>query len=401
MAEDSRWQAAWALAALVRAALLAVPGHAADLASFHAWAVRLVERSPWRFYGPDVFVDYLPGYLLVLWPVGGLLRAFPGLGAPALKAVPAAADFAVAWLLYRLGGPRGRKAALAYLWNPAVLLVGAWWGQAESVALAWLLAGVWAWQRGRPGWAGFLFGLGALTKPQYALPGLVLWAGSVRGWPPARLVARSAAGCLAAGVAGGLVFGLLPWDLLRLASDASSTYPYGSVNALNVWYLAGWNWKPDSSRLLGLPVAAWGLSLAAAASGWTVWCWAGRADVGSAALAAGAVQAAVFAFATRMHERYLFPAVPLVLLAWARGRASGRLAAMLSLALLANLAYGLAYLASSPQYSRYMVPLWASVWRAMGPPVSQALAALTVAVAGWALASAVLAPRPRSRTGGA
>ncbi len=371
----------WA-AVLVRLGLLWVPGHPTDLATFSAWATRLAEHGPWRFYTPGQFADYLPGYLLLLWPTGLSLRAWPHLGPVALKALPAAADLAVGWLLARLCGPAGRKAAGAYLLNPAVLVAGAGWGQAESVAVAWLLASAVAWQEGRPGWCGVWFALGCLTKPQYALAGGVLLLGLLRGRPAVRAVPGAVGGFLGAVVAGGLLFGLPPWGLVRLVASASATYPYGSVNALNLWYLLGWNWKPDAVPLLGLAAGLWGTLLAAVVCVWVAARAAGRGDVGSAGLAAAAVSAAVFALPTRMHERYLFPALPFALLSWCCGRTTRALPVGVSLVLLANLLYGWAYMSTFPQYPS---PFWAAVWRALAPPTAQAFAALTVAVAVWAV----------------
>lgn len=377
------WVVLWAGAGAVRLALLWVPGHTVDVAAFTAWAVRLAEVGPPGFYRPGVFVDYLPGYLLVLWPVGLLARAIPHLAPVWVKLPPAAADLAVAYLLWRLGGPRRTLAALAYLWNPAVLLAGPWWGQVESVAVAWTLGSALAWWEGRPGWAGVLFALGALTKPQYALAGVLLLVGSAQG-RPAHLLA-AAGGCVAAVVASGLVFGLSPWGLARVALGASATYPYGSVNALNLWYLLGLNWRPDSAQVLGLPAVVWGGLLTLAAAVWAGRLVAGRGDVGLGALAGGWMVAAAFSLATRMHERYLFPAVPFTLLAWSHGRAASALWVALSLALLGNLLYGFSYLSSFPQYR---TPGWAAVWHAFGAPVPELFCVaglLATSWAGWAL----------------
>lgn len=370
----------WIAAGAVRLVLLWVPGHAVDLATFAAWARRLVEVGPPRFYGPGVFVDYLPGYLLVLWPVGLLVRAAPQLASVWVKLPPAIADLFVASLLWRLAG--SRRAALAYLWNPAVLLAGPWWGQAESVAMAWALGSLWAWLNGRPGWAGVLFALGALTKPQYALAAVLLLLGSARGRPAAHLLAAAGSSAGTA-VMMGLTFGLAPWEMVRLALAAAATYPYGSVNALNLWYLLGLNWRPDGVPVLGLPAVVWGGVFTLVAVGWAGWLVVGRGDVGLAALAAGWVGAATFSLATRMHERYLFPALPLTLLAWSHGRAPAGLWLALSFALLGNLLYGFAYLASSPQYR---IPGWVVVWHALSPPVPQLLCLaglLATAWAGW------------------
>lgn len=365
----------------MRVALLWVPGHAVDLAAFHGWSLRLAEVGPRAFYAPGVFVDYLPGYLLVLWPLGLLVRSFPFLTPEVLKLPPAVADFAVAYLLWRLGGPRAGLAAVAYLWNPAVLLAGPWWGQAESVAVAWLVGSAWAWQNGRPGWAGLLLALGALTKPQYAAAGVVLLLGLTQGWPGVRLLA-AAGSALATVVGCGFLFGLWPWDLVRLALGAAATYPYGSVNALNLWYLLGWNWKPDATVVLALPAGVWGAVLALGAVAWAGARVAGRGEVGLAALGAAAASASVFAFATRMHERYLFPAVPFVLLAWSWGTAGRCLSAAVSAALLLNLVYGFAYLAS---FAEHAASAWVAVWRLFAPPVPQMVAVAGLVAAGWAL----------------
>ncbi|MCS7234657.1 MAG: hypothetical protein RMM30_01565 [Armatimonadota bacterium] len=385
--------AAWVLGLVARGVLFFLPGHPADLAAFRAWALRLAEVGPWQFYAPGVFTDYLPGYLLVLWPVGLILRGHPELLPVLLKVPPALADLAVGWLLARLGGKRGKAAALGYLLNPAALVAGSWWGQAESVAVAWLLGSAAAWQAGRPGWAGVLFGMGCLTKPQYALAGAVLLVGlfpRVRGRAQLAWVGGAAALTAAAGAA---LFGLSPVGLAHLALAASGVYPYGSVNALNLWYLAGFNWRSDSLPVFGLPAAAWGVVLAAVPAAWGTWRVAGRGEPGRAALGAAVVTVAVFALATRMHERYLFPALPLVLLAWAHGRATTWLVGAVSGALVANLLYGLGYLGTVPQYA---TPLWVALWRVLEPPTAQVLAAFTVAVAGWTLMSAWVQLSPRA-----
>ncbi|MFN3286781.1 MAG: hypothetical protein ACK45F_10955, partial [bacterium] len=95
----------------------------------------------------------------------------------------------------------------------------------------------------------------------------------------------------------------------------------------------------------------WGQVLASLAVAWVAWRVAGRGHPGLAALGASAVCVVVFAAATRMHERYLFPALPLALAAWARGQTGTALWVAVSVVLLANLAYGFAYVASFPQYT--------------------------------------------------
>lgn len=376
------------MAILVRGALLLLPGHSVDVAAFQAWALRLAQVGPLRFYASVGFVDYTPGYLLVLWPVGELIRLLPVAGPALVKLPPALADFAVAALVARLGGAR---AASWYVWNPAVLLAGALWGQAESVAVAWLLAGWWGLVRGRVLVAAALFGVAGLTKPQYA-PGLLLaalWA--VRAGLLRRDNALRALGtCAAAVVLPSLLFGLTPLALADLVLRAARVYPYGSVNALNLWYLLGLNWKPDTAPLLGVPAVLWGQALVGAMAGLILWrCWRAQ-DVGTVWLGTAALFCGLFAFATRMHERYLFPALPFLLLAWALGRTGPAVGVVVSLALLGNLLYGLAYLSTFPAYRS---GVWEAVGMSLRPPLPQVLALLGLAATGWALRD--LWPRAR------
>jgi Gpi18-like mannosyltransferase len=380
------------VAVAARLLLLFLPGHPIDVAAFQAWAIRMAEVGPLGFYDPDVFADYMPAYLLILWPVGYLVGLWPDAGPVLVKAIPAAADFAVAGLLAQLGGEHGRRAAIWYLLNPAVLFVGALWGQVESVAVAWILAGWLAMTRGQMAWAGALIGFGVLTKPQYAavLPLALLWMLRVeragRDWM------RAAVAGAAAIVLPSLLFGLTPTGLVSLLLRSANVYPYGSVNALNLWHLTGLNWRPDATVALGMPVVIWGqLLVVVALLVVLAACWR-SADRGRIYLATATIVIAVFALATRMHERYLFPALPFLLLAWAHGRAGTGQVVVLSAALLGNLVYGFAYLSI---FEHHHTPLWASVWGALAWPVDASLAALSVGLTGWLLA-AMLSTRAKS-----
>ncbi len=62
-----------ALALRLAAAALS-KGFGTDTACFAAWAERIWEVGPGGFYDPDVFSDYPPGYLYVLWLLDGVRR---------------------------------------------------------------------------------------------------------------------------------------------------------------------------------------------------------------------------------------------------------------------------------------------------------------------------------------
>ena len=48
-----------------------------DTACFASWADRMFQVRPSGFYSPDTFTDYPPGYMYVLWLLGGTLPAWP------------------------------------------------------------------------------------------------------------------------------------------------------------------------------------------------------------------------------------------------------------------------------------------------------------------------------------
>ncbi|MDP2728401.1 MAG: hypothetical protein Q8P59_12780, partial [Dehalococcoidia bacterium] len=121
---------------ILRLILAALPGFGIDLGLFQFWSVQLADRGPWNFYNADFFSDYAPGYLYVLWFIGGVNKIFhfgSGEFQYVLKLPPIVADLGSAYLLYRiLEGQRPllrMGAPVLYLASPAALLIGPVWGQ--------------------------------------------------------------------------------------------------------------------------------------------------------------------------------------------------------------------------------------------------------------------------------
>jgi len=78
----------------VVARLLAVraQGFTTDVGTFQAWAERLAQIGPGRFYEPGYFSDYPPAFLYVLWLLGAMFDGeFLRL---AVKAISIPADIA-------------------------------------------------------------------------------------------------------------------------------------------------------------------------------------------------------------------------------------------------------------------------------------------------------------------
>ncbi len=242
-----------------------VPGYQVDMGCFSAWSLRMADVGPWGFYAEGYFCDYPPGYMLLLWPVGLILKAVGYSDTSGVwllvKAIPILCDMAVATLLYAYARKRLPQAAAVFLGlffalNPAALVNGAAWGQVDSV-LALLLgfAAITAmegrWRAALP-----LFMGAVLVKPQALLfaPVGVVWLLSClwRTEPAARRVAWRAVlhglllalGCAAA-VALPFSFGQKdPLWLVSLYGDTLASYNYATLNTANLLYVLGGNWSP-------------------------------------------------------------------------------------------------------------------------------------------------------------
>lgn len=328
-----------ALGILLRAiiAYVALPpdaGFAADLNAFRSWASELGTRGPWGFYARGIFVDYLPGYLWILWALGSLGALFAGSTDPgALIKLPAIlADgllvLGTARLASDLGAPRRGQliAAAAMAFGPMIWLNSAVWGQVDSVGTVALLFSLSALIRGHTVSGAILAALAAVLKPQFGiLIPIVAALAFVRARSardPWAFVVTGLAGAATIAVAA-LPFGLTLPDVLAKVAEAAGGYPYLSVNAWNPWALievggravvdaTGWASDIDPLPLIGIPGVA--LGSAAITTAVLVAMRYVRRDTAIRTVTAVAILAiAFFVLPTRVHERYLFPAIPLTI----------------------------------------------------------------------------------------
>jgi predicted membrane-bound dolichyl-phosphate-mannose-protein mannosyltransferase len=368
------------LRVLVGGVLLPLSGFRIDVGDFTAWAQRLAERGPGEFYDPSYFSDYPPGYLYVLWLLGSIGRALQPLllgvditpGLVKLPGVLADAGVAVMLFLYSRrfldgkfgawrGGTLGLIAAAIYLFNPGTVFNSAVWGQVDSVGALVLLATLYWLARGWTELAAVGATVALLVKFQYAfiIP-VVAIVGLKR-----HLFGRSAdpehdgrqdllrvLTSLAAGL-GTLValiwpFGLSIWapsepthGLIDRFVSAANLYKGLTINAFNLWRNA-WSglgdtitWGCDAPNppgcvdgagvafTIGSAEVSWqlvGAVLFGIAALIAFWQLARRDDPEGLLFGALLLAVAFFALPTRVHERYMFPALalaaPLVLRRW-------------------------------------------------------------------------------------
>lgn len=332
-------------------------GFAADLNSFRSWASELGTRGPWGFYNRGIFVDYLPGYMWILWALGSISALVTGSTDPgALIKLPAIlADgllvIATARLAADLGASRRGQwiVAITLAIGPMVWLDSAVWGQVDAVGTAALLFSLSALVRGKTVQGSVLAALAAVLKPQF---GILIPIVGVLAFVRARS-ARDPWAFVVAGLAGAatialvaLPFGLTLPDVVAKVAEAAGGYPYLSVNAWNLWSLisvggravvdaTGWASDIDPLPLIGIPGVAIG-SAAIAIAVLAVMRYVRRDTAIRIVTAAAILAIAFFVVPTRVHERYLFPAIPLTI-ALAAARPAWRwVAAATSITFLAN-----------------------------------------------------------------
>ena len=322
--------------------------------------------------------------LWLLGSIGALIGPLVGQDATGgLVKIPGVlADIGVAWLLFvicrRWGGQllagagtlaRGLRpeslglvAASVYLFNPGTIFDSSVWGQVDSVGTLIVLGTIYLLARGWTEVAAVTATLALLVKFQFAfiIP-IVAIVGIKRhlfgrssdpeheGRPEWARVAFSLAAALATllllmlpfgmtiymPLAGGDPRGLLGFlpeadpttSLIGKFAEAASTYTGLSINAFNLWRNP-WSglgdtlgWGDDTTlAFAGLIWQSVGTLLFAAVAVVALWQVARRDDLRGILIASLVLAVAFFVLPTRVHERYLFPALalaaPLVMRRW-------------------------------------------------------------------------------------
>jgi Gpi18-like mannosyltransferase len=205
-------------------------------------------------------------------------------------------------------------ATALYAFNPAVVFNAAVWGQFDAIYTFFLVSSLFLVFNSKPKLAVVAFMLGVLTKPQsIALAPLFFF-----------LVWRKTdwKGILTSVlIAAGTVFAvILPFEwtdgnpvtfLTKLYFGAYGGYPFTTINAFNVWGFGGmWGQDTQVTFLLG-----W--TMFAAVAAFALYFVHRRYDSAGEPVVLFAAFLLFFAFfmlPTRIHERYLFPAMAMLAL---------------------------------------------------------------------------------------
>lgn len=311
-------------------------GFLTDTACFAGWASRVYTEGFSTFYSPDIFSDYPPGYMYILYVLGALvshlqLDYFSGFGLMFLKLPAIFCDIASGYLIYKVASgffssDTALRLCAVYLLNPAVFINSSMWGQVDSVFTLTVLIICILLTKGKTIPAYYVFALGILLKPQTLIFSPLILLGIYeyvfrKDFEWDKFLINLLHGLTAIGC---MILLSLPFGLEKVISQYSSTlgsYPYISVNAYNFWSLWGLNWASQEKNFLFLTFSQLGTVVIVALTLLSVLIFILRIKQQERYYLTGAfLIITMFLFSVRMHERYLFPGMLLLLMAYIMSR---------------------------------------------------------------------------------
>lgn len=311
-------------------AAVSYKGHETDMSCFIGWSDTIFKNGISNFYISEGFHDYPPGYVYVMYVLGALKNIFSlddGKMLWLLIKTPAIlADLGIGAVCYNAARKTQTTKNAAYITaffvlNPALIINSCTWGQVDSVLTLFCLLSVYFIAEKRF-MASFLsFAAAFLIKPQAAFFAPVLIFAVIEhvfvedGFSKDRLV--KSAGKILAAIAVMLVlfmpFGKNPIDGIRLIIsqyfETMGQYNYLTVNAFNLYGTFGGNWMelPQIASLFNYIVIAF----VVVCSGYAFF---KIKDKSRYYLTAFILVFGTYMLSVKMHERYGFPAIIMLMM---------------------------------------------------------------------------------------
>ncbi len=336
------------------------PGYANDLSCWRGWSQTAADHFL-DTYNLDSVIDYPPGYVYIL-AVCGFIKNLFGVENIIIQnfivRLPAIfADCAIGFFIYKLLKGRTSKNwtyffVAFWIFNPLAIIDSTVWGQVDSVLTLALVIALYLITKEKYVLSAVAFGVGIMLKPQAIIVLPVLGYAVIKNKKIKTIIFSALAG-IGSAVAVALPFALnadltvphvqekvqpildgilnffgasgnevvtaivqpFAW-ILSLFMGTAGHYSYASVNALNFFFALDGNWVDDSGPLMGLTWFTWGMIfiVISAALVWFLYIKTKKSQT-LPFIAASVLLMLVANFGPRMHERYFFPAVVLLMIA--------------------------------------------------------------------------------------
>lgn len=314
-----------AVAFLIRAVCAVMyKGHETDMNCFIGWSGIIFDGGIPGFYASEGFHDYPPGYMYILYIIGAIRHLFnPADGGLYLlvKMPSIIIDLLSGFFIYKLAHKKfsdGLSALFAalYLINPAVILNSSLWGQVDTVYTILIALMIYLVSEKRMILSYFVFALCIFVKPQAFIFTPIIIYGIVENVFLPKFNKDAFVKNLIFGLGAiALIFVIsLPFGIGHVFEQYKATlssYPHLTVNAFNIWGALGQNW----AALNGFTSALGYIALAAIVA-FSAYVFFKSKNKGKYYFAGAILSFATFMLSTKMHDRYAFPTMLLLLLAF-------------------------------------------------------------------------------------
>ena len=309
-------------------------GFEVDMNCFYSWSDMVYDGGIGNIYSNGAFTDYPPGYMLILYVVEAISRLFSIETASVasrvmIKLVPILADLGAGFFIWKMAKNKfseGSSCLLAglYVISPAILMDSSVWGQTDSVYTLCIILVCYLCMKEKRIQAYFVFMLGVFIKPQMLIfAPILIWTIAeqvfLKDFSWKKFTTDLIGGVCAIG---SFLVALIPFgfgEVINQYIETLGEYKYATVNAYNFWALMGQNWAEQSKKFLFFPMEVWGtiiIILSVILSGYVFFKLAKKDDKSRYFLSPAIVIGTMFLFSVRMHERYLFPILVLLIVAF-------------------------------------------------------------------------------------
>ncbi len=304
---------------LLRLIFANFPGFFVDTNTFFAWSIRVLETGFGGFYSADVWTSYTPGMIYVFYLLGMLKVIFLPNDAQyyiILKLPSIFADLVLSYFVYKqLLKTSGKHIAfygLAFcLFNPVLIFNASIWGAYDGLMTLFLFLSIYYLNQKKLISSSIYLGLSLLIKPQAIALAPVFGLYILKNFSIKTVVKLALPALLTIIILSVPYFPNSPiFGVFDLIIKMSQDYKANSLFAYNTWGSFGF-WIDDSTNLWFLPYRIWGIILFG--SFWIYFYlifYKKKLDV---FLFSSLAFLFFFFLPTRVHERYLFSAIPFLI----------------------------------------------------------------------------------------
>lgn len=296
-----------------------LPGQPYDIAIFNTWARSILRLGPQLFYN-EIWTDYLPLPLYFLAFIKKISLIINYDFQLTMKMTISLIEVLLILFLTSLLGKK-KRVAVWLLISPALIINSSLWGQLDSIVALLLAVGITTLVKNKWHFSAIAYGIALAMKPIVVLTApfaIIIALRKKHFWKwsfiSGGIVLSSAIPAVTNKINN--IFSLIEAPikfLLEKATYQASVYPYTTINAFNFWSITGKNWISDQQTILGISAHTLGLLLfIALAIPIFLKITKKKPTHNNLIIYASLILLLFFTFATRMHERHMLYALPLL-----------------------------------------------------------------------------------------